>query len=199
MTSEDHNQLFTIFRLISKSQSRGAARPCFVFCLFSNASHPAAQYLRKRDVEHLAIGSCFEDGDSYGDGPSGVRGLSTSSRCLERTANIRLIDPAVHASGTMKKTIRPARYVRGGEALSVASRGEHGHHPVITLPMNRFCPDRKRTPFEAWPELELDYISCAVARRLKLTVNPNPILHRRYECEPLNHPPPEPPLCFRLG
>ena len=97
MTSEDHNQLFTIFRLISKSQSRGAARPCFVFCLFSNASHPAEQYLRKRDVEHLAIGSCFEDGDSYGDGPSGVRGLSTSSRCLERTANIRLIDPAVHA------------------------------------------------------------------------------------------------------
>ena len=102
-------------------------------------------------------------------------------------------------SGTMNKTMRPARYVRGGEALSVASRGEHGHHPVITLPMNRFCPDRKRTPFEAWPELELDYISCAVARRLKLTLNPNPILHRRYECEPLSHPPPDPPLCFRLG
>jgi len=111
--------------------------------LFSNASHPAEQYLRKRDVEHLAIGSCFEDGDSYGEGPSGVRGLSTSSRCLERTANIRLIDPAVRASGTMNKTTRPARYVRGGEALSVASRGEHGHHPVITLPMNRFCPDQR--------------------------------------------------------
>ena len=39
----------------------------------------------------------------------------------------------------------------------------------------------------------------AVARRLKLTVNPNPILHRRYECETLNHPPPEPALYFRLG
>ena len=109
MTSEDHNQSFTIFRLISKSQSRGAARRCFVFCLFLNASHPAEQYLRKRDVEHLAIGSCFEDGDSYGDGPSGVRGLSTSSRCLERTADIRLIDPAVRASGTMIKTTRPLK------------------------------------------------------------------------------------------
>ena len=199
MTSEDHNQLFTIFRLISKSQSRGAARPCFVFCLFSNASHPAEQYLRKRDVEHLAIGSCFEDGDSYGDGPSGVRGLSTSSRCLERTANIRLIDPGCVRPGTRNaKTTRSGPRFRGGEALSVASRGEHGHHPVITLPMNRFCPDRMGRRSKPGPNSNsTHYIPRFAARRLKLTVNPNPILHRRYECEPLNHPPPEPAPLFR--
>jgi len=51
----------------------------------------------------------------------------------------------------MNKTMRPARYVRGGEALSVASRGEHGHHPVITLPMNRFCPDQIESGRAALP------------------------------------------------
>ena len=111
MTSEDHNQLFTIFRLISKSQSRGAARPCFVFCLFSNASHPAEQYLRKRDVEHLAIGSCFEDGDSYGDGPSvGVKYVLQMPR---KDRQYSIDRSAVHASGTMKKTIRLPMFAAG--------------------------------------------------------------------------------------
>ena len=36
----------------------------------------------------------------------------------------------------------PLGYDRSGEAPSVASRGEHGHHPVITQPVNRFCTDR---------------------------------------------------------
>ena len=54
-------------------------------------------------------------------------------------------------SGTMNKTMRPARYVRGVEALSVASRGEHGHHPVITPPMNRFCPDQIESGRAALP------------------------------------------------
>jgi len=76
-------------------------------------------------------------------------------------------------SGTMNKTMRPARYVRGGEALSVASRGEHGHHPVITSPMNRFCPDRNGTPLTARSRLELD--SHIQRRRQTIKTHPRPL------------------------
>jgi hypothetical protein len=45
--------------------------------------------------------------------------------------------------GMIEQNHDPLGYDRSGEAPSVASRGEHGHHPVITQPMNRFCADRK--------------------------------------------------------
>jgi hypothetical protein len=99
MTSEDHNQFHHLSTDINEPVARRRGGVCFPLLCFSHASHPAEQHLRKRDVEHLAIGHCFEDGENLGDGPSGVRGLSRSSRCLERTADIRSIDPAFRRPG----------------------------------------------------------------------------------------------------
>ena len=39
--------------------------------------------------------------------------------------------------GMIEENYDPPGHDCGGEALSDASRGEHGHHPVITQPMRR--------------------------------------------------------------
>eukprot|EP00740_Mantoniella_antarctica_P022650 CAMPEP_0198702020 /NCGR_PEP_ID=MMETSP1468-20131203/388520_1 /TAXON_ID=1461545 /ORGANISM="Mantoniella sp, Strain CCMP1436" /LENGTH=119 /DNA_ID=CAMNT_0044460495 /DNA_START=2553 /DNA_END=2912 /DNA_ORIENTATION=+ len=51
----------------------------------------------------------------------------------------------------------PPGHDRGGEALSDASRGEHGHHPVITQPMRRSALTAK-TP--TTPEPCFSFLLC---------------------------------------